>query len=26
LLKSNYADALLKLNESVVELNYITIQ
>ncbi len=26
LLKSNYADALLKLNESVVELNYITLQ
>lgn len=26
LLKSNYADALLKLNESVVELNYTTIQ
>lgn len=26
LLKNNYADALLKLNESVVELNYITIQ
>jgi len=26
LLKSSYADALLKLNESVVELNYITLQ